>query len=353
VVVPSANVILLLVVGARQCSQVAFSGYGSARVRQVLVCLAVAAALVGCGSDGEDDAAGPPTVTVGLDFTPNAAHAGIYAAVRTGRDEENGVRIRIRPPAGGSPDSLKLLATRRADIAVLDIHDLGLAREKGTDVVGIGALVQRPLAAVIARADRDITRPRELEGRDVGVAGLPSDDAVLRAVVEDDGGDFDQVHRVTIGFGAVANLLAGKVDAATAFWNAEGVVLRERGLKTREFRVDDFGAPRYPEVVLVVRRDTLEQRRDDIAAAVKAIAQGTEDALADRDATVEEIAAASESDEDLVRAQLDAVAPAMEPPLVLRRSAVEGWAKFAAEFGILERVPDVDEAFDFDLFSAG
>src|SRR5688572_25495949 len=275
-------------------------------MRRILVLIALAAALGGCGG-GDDESTSVPAVTVGLDFTPNAAHAGIYAAVRTGRDEENGVRIRIRPPAGGSPDSLKLLATGRADIAVLDIHDLGLAIEQGADVVGVGALVQRPLAAVIARADRDIERPRELEGRDVGVAGLPSDDAVLRAVVEDDGGDFDDVDRVTIGFGAVANLLAGKVDAATAFWNAEGVVLRERGLPTREFRVDDFGAPAYPEVVLVVRRKTLDERREDIAAAVRAIAAGTEDALADRSATVEEIAAASESDEDLVRAQLDAV----------------------------------------------
>ena len=196
-----------------------------------------------------------------------------------------------------------------------------------------------------------IRRPRDLEGRRVGVSGLPSDIAVLRAVVEGDGGDFSKVRRVTIGFAAVPSLIQRKVDAVPAFWNAEGVVLRERGLKTREFRVDDFGAPRYPEVVLVVRRDTLERRRDDVAAAVRAIAQGTEDALADRDATVQEIAAASESDEDLVRAQLDAVAPAMEPPLVLRRSAVEGWAKFAAEFGILERVPDVDDVFDFDLFS--
>ena len=317
-------------------------------MRRFLVLFGVAVALVGCGDDGGES---PPTVTVGLDFTPNAAHAGIYAAVRTGRDEENGVHIRIRPPAGGSPDSLKLLATGRADIAVLDIHDLGLAIQQGTDVVGVGALVQRPLAAVIARADRGIEGPRDLEGHDVGVAGLPSDDAVLRAVVEDDGGDFDQVHRVTIGFGAVANLLAGKVDAATAFWNAEGVVLRERGLKTREFRVDDFGAPRYPEVVLVVRRDTLEDRRDDVAAAVQAIAEGTKDALADRDATVEEIAAASESDEDLVRAQLDAVAPAMTPPLVLRRSALEGWARFDAEFGILDEPIDVDRAFVFDLLS--
>jgi len=318
-------------------------------MRRLLVLILIA--LAGCG--GDDETAAPPTLTVGLDFTPNAAHAGIYAAVRTGQDEQRGVRIRIRPPAGGSPDSLKLLATRRADIAVLDIHDLGLAIERGTDVVAIGALVQRPLAAVIARADRDITRPRDLEGRDVGVAGLPSDDAVLRAVVEADGADFDRVRRVTIGFGAVANLLAGKVDAATAFWNAEGVVLRQRGLQTREFRVDEFGAPPYPEVVLVVRRDTLADRRDDLVAAVGAIAAGTEEALADREATIDEIAEASESDEELVRAQVDAVAPAMEPPLVLRRKAVAGWARFAAEFGILERVPDVGRAFEFDLFRRG
>jgi NitT/TauT family transport system substrate-binding protein/putative hydroxymethylpyrimidine transport system substrate-binding protein len=313
-----------------------------------LVLLLALALVAGCGGDGETDA--PPELTVGLDFTPNAAHAGIYAAVRTGADRENGVRLRIRPPAGGSPDSLKLLATRRADIAVLDIHDLGIALERGADVVAIGALVQRPLAAVIARGDRGIRRPRDLEGRRVGVAGLPSDDAVLRAVVEDDGADFASVRRVTIGFAAVPSLLAGKVDAATAFWNAEGVVLRERGLRTREFRVDEFGAPRYPEVVLVVRRETLRDRRSDVEAAVGAIADGTEEALADREATIEEIAEASEADETLVRKQVEAVAPAMQPPLVLDRRAAEGWAEFAADFGILKRRPDVDEAFDFTVF---
>ena len=303
----------------------------------------------GCGDDEEKDA--PPRVTVGLDFTPNAAHMGIYGAVRTGADRDNGVEIRIRPPAGGSPDSLKLLATRRADIAVLDIHDLGLALEKGADVVAVGALVQRPLAAVIARGDRGIRRPSDLEGRRVGVAGLPSDDAVLRAVVESDGADFESVKRVDIGFGSVSHLLAGRVDAATAFWNAEGVVLRARGLRTREFRVDEFGAPRYPEVVLVVRRETLADRRSDVEAAVRAIAEGTRAALDDRDATVREIATASEADEELVRKQVEAVAPAMEPPLVIDRNAAEAWAQFAAEFGILRRPANVEEAFDFTIIA--
>ena len=104
-----------------------------------------------------------------------------------------------------------------------------------------------------------------------------------------------------IGFAAVAQPARGRVDAATAFWNAEGVVLRARGVRTREFRVDDTARRAYPEVVLVVRRETLAERRADVEAAVRAIAAGTEAALADRDATVKEIAAASEADEELVR----------------------------------------------------
>ena len=149
----------------------------------LLVALGTVGALLGssCGDDGEDGAGNPSTAIIGLDFTPNAVHAPIYAAVRNRYDSKHGVRLRIRPP-GSSPDSLKLLTSGRADVAVLDIHDLGLARERGADVVGLAALVQRPLAAIIAQPD--IRRPRDLEARRVGVSGLPSDPAVLRAVVD-------------------------------------------------------------------------------------------------------------------------------------------------------------------------
>src|SRR5918999_1793563 len=227
--------------------------------------LAVVLALSGCGGDGEG---ARPTVTVGLDFTPNAVHAPLYTAVREGYDGDQGVRLRIRPP-GTRPDSLRLLATGRADLAVLDIHDLAIAREQGSDVVAVGALVQRPLAALIAQAG--VARPRELEGRRVGVSGLPSDPAFLRAIVEHDGGDYRSIRQITIGFNAVSNLVAKRIDAVPAFWNAEGVVLRERGFATREFRVEDFGAPPYPEVVLVATRKTLDRRRADIEDSLAAI----------------------------------------------------------------------------------
>jgi NitT/TauT family transport system substrate-binding protein/putative hydroxymethylpyrimidine transport system substrate-binding protein len=229
-------------------------------------------------------------------------------------------------------------------MSVVDIHDLGLARERGADIVGVGALVQRPLAAVIARGSH-VRRPRDLEGRRVGVTGLPSDDAVLRAVVEQDGGRFERVRRVTIGFSAVPSLITGRVDAVVSFWNAEGVALRERGVQTREFRVDAYGAPSYPELVLAVTRETLDERGELVDSMLAELARGTRAALRHRDATITELVQVSGADEPLVRAQFEAVAPALTPPLRLDRETLEGWARFDARFGILRSPPDVERAF--------
>jgi NitT/TauT family transport system substrate-binding protein/putative hydroxymethylpyrimidine transport system substrate-binding protein len=312
--------------------------------RAVLPLIAlVALVIAGCGGGAKSPA---PEVTLVLDFTPNAAHAGIYEAVARKRDRDHGVRIAIRQPTASS-DSLKLLAAGRADLAVADIHDLGLARERGEDLVGVAALVQRPLASVIAGPG--IARPRQLEGRRVGVTGVPSDDAVLRAVVRGDGGDPKRVRRITIGFTAVPSLLARKVAAATAFWNVEGVTLKRRGFETHEFRVDDFGAPRYPELVLVARRATVRDHPERIRDTLAALADGTRDALADRPAAVATVARAAQADPGLIEAELSAIAPALSPPLRLDEDALRGWAAFDQRFGILKRAPAIDEAFELGL----
>src|SRR4051794_25116048 len=212
------------------------------RATSRLAALLVAAALTIAGCGGGDtgstaasgttaaDARRAVRATVALDFTPNAVHAPIYAAVREGLDRRHGVRLRIREP-GSSPNSLALLTSGRVDVGILDIHDLAIARERGVDVVGVAALVQKPLAALIARGN--VRGPRDLAGRTVGVSGLPSDPAFVRAIVQGDGGDYARVKQVTIGFQAVSSILSKRVDAVPAFWNAEGVALRRRGVRTR------------------------------------------------------------------------------------------------------------------------
>jgi putative hydroxymethylpyrimidine transport system substrate-binding protein len=310
------------------------------------VACVLCAVLAGCG--GSSTSSKPaPEVTLALDFTPNAVHAPIYAAVREGFDRAAGVRLRIRAP-GASPDSLKDVLSGAADMGILDIHDLGLAAVKGKDVVAVAALVERPLAAIVTSAD--VRRPRDLEGRRVGVSGLPSDPAVLDAVMRDDGGDYRKADLVTIGFTAVQSLISGRISGVPVFWNAEGVALRRRGVRIHEFRVDDYGAPRYPEVVLMTSRRELTEHRDRLERALQAIEDGRRDVLARPGAAAQEIAKVAEtSDVALVRAQLDAVDGAFAPGLKLDRGVLERWARFDARIGIVDRPPDVARAFDFSM----
>jgi NitT/TauT family transport system substrate-binding protein/putative hydroxymethylpyrimidine transport system substrate-binding protein len=310
-----------------------------------LALVAALAMLCGCGAD--ERAGAPRDVTLALDFAPNAVQAPVFTAAREGLDRRRGIRLRIRQPGEG-PDGVKLVAAGRAQLALLDIQDLPLARARGADVVGVAALVARPLAALLAQPG--IVRPRMLEHRTVGVSGLPSDPAFLTAVMRADGGDARTVRQVTIGFSAVQRLLTRRVDAVPAFWNVEGVALRERGRRVKAFKVDDYGAPPYPEVVIVTSRATLARRGGDIRAAIDAIAEGVDHTRRDPEAAVAEISAvAGDEDSALVRAQLRAVAPTWARDLRLNRAVLERWATWDAQAGIVARRPDVGEAFVFGL----
>lgn len=312
-----------------------------------LLAVLLATTLAACGGGSGPDRPNAKATLV-LDFTPNAVHAGIYSAVERGYDDAEGVALRVREPSS-STDSVKLLLQGRADLAILDIHDLALARERGRDVVGVMAIVQRPLAAVLAQPG--IRSPRDLEGRRVGVSGLPSDVAVLRSIVSGAGGDPGAVRDVTIGFNAVPSILARKVAGATAFWNAEGVALRARRPGIREFRVDDYGAPAYPELVLVAARRTLDERPAVVRAAVRALARGYGVTLTDPEGSAGDLLARAPGlKRALVLRELDAVSPALTAGArrfgELDPERLRAWAAWEVKFGIVRRAPDVERAFD-------
>jgi putative hydroxymethylpyrimidine transport system substrate-binding protein len=319
-------------------------------VRTRIPLLLLLASLAGCGGTTGEDRPNE-TATLLLDFTPNAVHAGIYVASARGFDTAEGVKLEIRKPSA-STDALKLLEGGRADMAILDIHDLGIAREKGRDLVGVMALVQRPLAAVLAQPE--IRSPKDLEGKRAGVTGLPSDSAVLRSVVDGAGGDADRVRETTIGFEAVKALLARRVAAATAFWNVEGVALHEKRPDIREFRVDDYGAPAYPELVLAVTRPELEDHPSLVRATIRALQRGYTETQNDPESAVSTMLDREPGlERAALAAQLDAVAPAFTAGAdefgELRPTALRQWAAWDVRFGILKAPIDVARAFDTTL----
>jgi putative hydroxymethylpyrimidine transport system substrate-binding protein len=301
--------------------------------------LIVIAALAGCGGGGAEPGA-PKGATLVLDFTPNAVHSGIYAAQANDYFKDEGLDLHIQEPSS-TADSAKLLETGRADFAVMDISDFGIARERGLDLVPIAAIVQRPLASVIASDPNEIRTPADLAGKTIGVTGVPSDDAVLDTVLRSGGVDPDSVHRVTIGFNAVADLAAGKVDAATAFWNAEGVELQQRGIPIHEFRVDQFGAPRYPELLVVAKAGN-EQLGDELVAGLRrgyaVLGRQPQKALSDLLDQVPDLAAGVQ------KAQLDALTSSKAFSLgsstatpTLAPDAIARWRAWAIKSGLLDQ----------------
>jgi putative hydroxymethylpyrimidine transport system substrate-binding protein len=315
------------------------------RVAALLATALVVTSLVACGGGAEPGA--PERATLVLDFQPNAVHTGIYTALQEGLYHRAGIDLNVQQPSA-STDAPKLLEAGRAQFAILDIHDLAIARERGFDLVGVMPIVQRPLASVIAGDPSAVKRPRDLEGRTVGVTGLPSDDAVLDSVVSADGGDPKQVHRVTIGFNAVASLAAGRIDAATAFWNAEGVTLQRQGVPIRVFRVDDYGAPRYPELVLVTTSKTLNDDPDLVHEVVDATARGYSLASSDPGQGLDDLLAA---DPSLDRADQAAELRALESANAFRDPGkfdwpvLRSWAQWEARHGIVKKPPEVTGTF--------
>lgn len=312
--------------------------------------LALALSVAGCGDDGEPEAAeGTETARIVLDWFPNADHAGVYAAVASGAFTEAGVDPDLIVPSDPAA-ALKQVAAGEAEFAISYEPEVLLARSQGLPVVAVAAVVPRPLNAVIARADRDIARPRDLEGKTVGATGLPSDAALLRTVVRADGGDPDRVRIQSLGFTLAPALAAGRVDALIgAYWNIEVPEIEDKGVDVEVFRLDDFGVPRYDELVLVTSDATAAERPALVEDVIRALRAGHEAVVADPGSGVEPLMTANpDLDRELLTAQVAGTAPLFVPeagaPLGIDPGAWEDYADWMTAEGLLERPVDPAEA---------
>jgi putative hydroxymethylpyrimidine transport system substrate-binding protein len=246
-------------------------------VAAAILLLAVALLLAACGEKAEHTSVPrPERLRLVLDFFPNADHAGIYAAQATGAFRREGLDVEIQTPSDPAAP-LKLLAAGRADLAISYEPELLLARDKGQDLVGVGALVQRPLTSIMSVGRRAISRPAQLRGKKVGTAGIPYQAAYLKAILDRAGVPESSVREVNVGFNLVPAMLSHRVAATLgAFWNYEGVQLRLAHRRPRIIRVDEAGVPTYDELVFVARAGDLGSGGAKVRRFMRAVAQGHE-----------------------------------------------------------------------------
>lgn len=286
-------------------------------VLAVLMVAIGALVLAACGgddsttSDSADSTSGGEMqdATLVLDFVPGPVHAGIYDAVVNGYYEEEGINLEIIEPTS-TADTLKLIDAGKADFGIADGIDVATQIADGRGAKGILALVQRPLGGLITLEESGFSSPADLDGKTVGVTGVPSDDAIMNTTISDAGGDPASVNKVTIGFNGVQNLESGKVDAFTGFIPADGVQIEVDGFPTTSFPLDEYGGPKYPGLVVFSTEDAISSESDLMQGFVSATIRGYDDVIADPqaglDALLEENPAIPEK---FASASLDAYMP--------------------------------------------
>jgi putative hydroxymethylpyrimidine transport system substrate-binding protein len=236
----------------------------TARLLLLGAALAAAALLAGCGEKAEPGSGSASShrdaMRVMLDYLPNADHAGLFAAQAKGDYDRAGLDVTLQsPPDPAAP--LKLLQAGRVDLAISYEPELLLARDKGaSDLVAVAALVQKPLTSLMSIGKNPIHNPSQLQGKRVGTAGIPYQSAYLKTIAKHGHVDPSSIDETNVGFNLVPAMLSGRVDATLgAYWNYEAIDLQRRGKQPVALRMDQLGVPSYAELVIVARKQDLDE----------------------------------------------------------------------------------------------
>jgi len=220
------------------------------------------------------------TVTVWLDWFPNPDHVGIYVAIAEGFYARLGIDVHVRIPANPA-QSATLLAHGVGDIGISYEPQVLLDRAANVPVVATGAIVQRALDCIMTLKSSGITRPRQLQGKIVAVAGLSSDYADLTAVMQRDGADIHKVRIVAVNYDLQQALLSKRVDAVEGvYWTWEALQADESGHPVNVMRLDQYGVPPYDELVFITGNQQLHNEAGLLRAFQEATFKGYEFAVA-------------------------------------------------------------------------
>ena len=234
--------------------------------KRILALLAAGTMLLtGCGAQNaaQSDAAKSGSddlqhLTVVLDWYPNALHAFLYEAQEKGYFAEEGLDVDIQSPAGVN-DAMSMVAAGKADIGLYYQQDVIQARAKqDVPIKSIGAVVQGPLNIILSLKDKNITTPKDLEGKTVGYAGTELSEALVRSIMQSNGADPNSVNMVDVGFDLMSSMTTGNVDATIGcLVNHEVPQMEKEGFEVNYFFPDDYGVPKYYEGIFLASDDMI------------------------------------------------------------------------------------------------
>jgi ABC-type nitrate/sulfonate/bicarbonate transport system substrate-binding protein len=231
--------------------------------------LGIILTLAGCKRDAD-------TIRVMLDWTPNTNHTGLYVALEKGWFAEKGLSVRmIQPPEDGA---LVLLASGNAEFAIDFQETMGPAIARGRDALpikAVAAIISHNTSGIMSLARTGINSPRDLAGRRFGSWETPLITALVREIVENDGGDFRTVRMIPNFATDAFSALETDIDAIWIYYAWDGIAAEVKGV---DINYIDLGTldPRFDfyTPIIAANINWLERNGETAKKFLNAVSRG-------------------------------------------------------------------------------
>jgi len=197
----------------------------------VLVCI-IALSIISCNKDDG-------SIRVLLDWTPNTNHTGLYAALEKGWFAEEGLKVTITQPP--EDNALILLASGRAEFAISFQEWMGDAIAKKHDalpIIAIAGIINQNTSGIMSLKESGIQRPADMSGKRFASWDMPIVTAIIRHIVEKDGGIFETVRMIPNNATDAFSALQTDVDAIWVYYAFDCIPASIRGI---DFNYIDLG----------------------------------------------------------------------------------------------------------------
>ncbi|MCL2411588.1 MAG: ABC transporter substrate-binding protein [Treponema sp.] len=240
--------------------------------RKVLVLGLAVAIMLGVGSCGRDDG----VIRVLLDWTPNTNHTGLFVALEKGWFYDEGLSLVITQPP--EDNALVLVAAQRAHFAFTFQEQMGPAIGRVHDslpITAVAAIISHNTSGIMSLRESGIQRPADLSGKSFASWDIPVVTAIIRHIVESDGGDFSSVRMVPNFATDVFSALQTDVDAVWIYYAWDGIAGEIKGI---EFDYIDLGTfdslLDFYTPVLVANTNWAFANPETVKAFMRAVSKG-------------------------------------------------------------------------------
>lgn len=191
---------------------------------KILIIFLICSLFVGCGKNTEENTQQTGNekqqnekVTFLLDWTPNTNHTGIYVALEKGFYNEVGIDLEILNPPEESTTAL--VAAGKADFGISFQDTMAMALNENEDfpIVAIAAIIQHNTSGILSLKEKGIDNFKNLEGKIYATWDNDLEQATIRQVMENGGGDFNKVELYHSTVTDAVSAIQTNVDAVWVF----------------------------------------------------------------------------------------------------------------------------------------